>query len=278
MSRRLSPYLWLPVAGFVLGWWLRGTPASRVEGPNPGEPTSGVARTLGLDEQPVASAKVSRRGPDETFTEADRRREIADRERMQAVCRAKLELKVAEWRRELGLTAGQVSELREAIGPAIAGAEPPVVELALPRLEEALKAMLEGDHLASYQELQARKAEALDAAKVEARLAEIGAVLLLAPAQQEALREVLGERAEQLPDPSRPAAPGLSPAALAEITRRLGARNDDGSGFAAVAAEVVREEIEAGLEGLESILSADQLESYRTHLEEARAQWLQTGP
>jgi hypothetical protein len=72
--------------------------------------------------------------------------------------------------------------------------------------------------------------------------------------------------------------PGLSPAALTEITRRLDARNDDGSGFATVAAEVVREEIEAGLNGLDGILSPDQLESYRSHLEETRGQCLRTEP
>lgn len=237
-----------------------------------------MAGSIGQRDELAVSAKSSERVREETFTEADRRREIADRERMQAACRAKLELKVAEWQRELGLTAGQVAELHEAIVAAIEGVEPPVAELALPRLEGALEAMLEGHALVTFQQLEARKAEALSAAKVEARLAEIGAVLLLTPAQQEALREVLAGRAEQLPDPSRPASPGLSPQALAEIARRLDARNDDGSGFAAVAAEVVREEIEAGLEGLDSILSPDQLGSYRGYLEETRAQWLQGAP
>ena len=278
MSRRVFPHLLLPFAGFALGWWLRGMPAGQAEDSRGGEAGSGAASSVRREEEPALSAKSSKRGHEEAFTEADRRREIADRERMQATCRRKLELKVAEWQRELGLNPGQVTELRAAIGPAIEGAEPPVAELALPALETVVERMLEGDRLVDFRQLESRKAEALGAAKVEARLAEIGAVLLLTPAQHEALREVLAGRSDQLPDPSRPVAAGLSPAALTEITLRLDARNDDGSGFATVASEVVREEIEAGLNGLDAILSPDQLESYRAHLEETRGQWLQTKP
>jgi hypothetical protein len=197
---------------------------------------------------------------------------------MQEACRQKLESRVEEWRRELGLAAAQVAELREAIGPAIDSAEPPVAELALPHLEGVLKAMLDGDGIVNFQQLESRKAEALAAAKVEAKLAEVSAVLMLSTEQQGALRQVLAGKAEELPDPSRPAAPGLSPHALAEVNRRLAARNDDGSGFLAVTGEVIREEIEADIAELQPILTPDQLEAYRSHLEESNARWLPSSP
>lgn len=109
---------------------------------------------------------------------------------------------------------------------------------------------------------------------MEARLAEISAVLLLEPSQQAALRQGLSDDVERLPDPARRVAPGLAPEALAEVTRRLAIANDDGTGFMATAGAVVRERIEADLGGLAEILSPDQLETYRQHLEEVHAQWL----
>lgn len=223
------------------------------------------------------ASKSSRREAGEAFTEADRRRELADRERMQAACRRKLELQVAEWQRELGLSDAEVAGLREAIGPAVEKAEPPVAELALPFLAGVLEGLLDGDRAAAFAGLAARKEEARLAARVDSRLAEMGAVLLLSPAQKDALRQSLGSRADHLPEPGRPA-PGLPPEALAEISSRLAARNDDGSGFMAVAGEVMRERIEAELEPLGGILSADQLETYRGHLEESLAAWLVPSP
>lgn len=276
MSWRVSPYLWLPVAGFALGWWLRGTPASRVEGPNEGGTRSGVARTFGLDEDQAAPAKRLQRQREETFSESDRRREAADRERMLATCRRKLDLQIVEWQRELGLSQAEVAGLREAIGPAVGKAEPPVAELALPFLVEVLEGMLAGDRAAAFDELAARKEEARLEAKVDSKLAEMGAVLLLSPAQKDALRQALGSRADRLPEPGRAA--GLPPEALAEISSRLAARNDDGSGFMAVAGEVLRERIDAELESLGGILSADQLETYRGHLEESHSAWLVPSP
>jgi hypothetical protein len=64
---------------------------------------------------------------------------------------------------------------------------------------------------------------------------------------------------------------------LAEISARLTAATD-GSDFAGVAREVVREGIEATLQPLGGLLSADQLESYRAHLEERHARWLLPPP
>lgn len=278
MSRRAFPYLWLPLAGFALGWWLRGTPANRVEGPNEAGATSGAARTFGLDEEQAAPAKrFQRQREEEAFTESDRRREAADRERMLATCRRKLELQIAEWQRELDLSDAEAAGLREAIGPAVGKAEPPVAELALPFLVEVLEGMLSGDRAAAFAELAARKEEARLEARVDSKLADMGAVLILSPAQKDALRQVLGSRADRLPEPGG-AAGGLPPEARAEISSRLVARNDDGSGFMAIAGEVLRERIEAELEPLGGILSADQLETYRGHLEESHAAWLLRSP
>ncbi len=229
------------------------------------------------EEGGALSSKSSRREGVEAFSEADRRRELADRERMQATCRRKLELQVAEWQRELGLNDAEVARLLEAIGPAVGQAEPPVAELALPILAKVLEGMLDGDRAAAFGELAARKEEARLAARVDARLAEMGAVLLLSSAQKEAIRQALGPGADRLPEPGR-ASTGLPPEVLGEVSSRLAARNDDGSGFMEVAGEVLREQIEAELQTLGGILSAEQLESYRGHLEEARAGWLVPPP
>lgn len=103
-------------------------------------------------------------------------------------------------------------------------------------------------------------------------------MLLLDPAQQVALRESLSEDPGRLPDPSRRATPGLSAELLAEINRRLAASDDGGqddeTAFRRIAGEVVRENIDADLDGLAEILSPDQLGTYRQHLEELHAQWL----
>lgn len=246
-----------------------------------GEPVSGGGAgrspgAAGVEDRPTTS-KSSPRKQEEQFTESDRRREAADRERMLASCRRKLELQIAEWQRELGLSQAEVAGLREAIGPAVGKAEPPVAELALPFLVEVLEGMLAGDRAAAFDELAARKEEARLEAKVDSKLAEMGAVLLLSPAQKDALRQVLGSRADRLPEPGRVAA-GIPPEALAEISSRLATRNDDGSGFMAVAGEVLRERIDAELESLGGILNADQLETYRGHLEESHSAWLVPSP
>lgn len=277
MFRRLLPSLVLSFAGFALGWWMRGGAVTGAEERESG--AAGEARGRGdvatQDGAPVS--KTSRRVAGEPFTEADRRRELADRERMQAACRRKLELQVAEWQRELGLSDAEAAGLREAIGPAVAKAEPPVAELALPFLVGVLEGLLDGDRAVAFGGLAARKEEARLEARVDSKLAEMGSVLLLSPAQKDALRQALGSKADQLPEPGR-TAPGLPPEALAEISSRLAARNDDGSGFMAVAGEVMHERIEAELEPLGGILSADQLETYRGHLEESHSAWLVPSP
>lgn len=277
MPRRLISGLLLPLVGFALGWWLRGVP-NPVATQGTSSP-SGEARERRIPaaEGGALSSKRSRRESVEAVSEADRRRELADRERMQATCRRKLELQVAEWRRELGLSDAEVAALHEAIGPAVGQAEPPVAELALPILVKNLEDMLDDGRAAAFGELAARKEEALLAARVDSKLAEIGAVLLLSPAQKEAIRQVLGPGADGLPEPGRPS-PGLPPEALAEVSRRLASRNDDGSAFMEVAGEVLREQIEAELQTLGGILTPDQLESYRGHLEAARAGWLAPSP
>lgn len=277
MNFRIASLILLPVAGFGLGWWTRG--------PGDGELVPGAVREAGVDPGrapvlPEGSMKPSKRPRvvEEAFTEADRRREAEDRRRMQETCRRKLELKVEEWGRLLDLSPAEMESLRGAIGPAMEGLDPPMAELALPGLEETLKSMLEGDRAIAFEQLVLRRQEALAAAKVEARLAEIGAVLLLDPAQQVALRESLAGTVERLPDPTARAMPGLSPGVLAEINRRLtgsrDGREDDESAFRRITGEVVRENIDTDLEGMAGILSPDQLGTYRQHLEEQHAQWL----
>lgn len=280
MSRLLIPYLFLPLAGFVLGWWIRGGPAeAEASGGQESGESQPVRREGGASGEngSLPAKRLDRRSGDE-FSEADRRREIADRAQMEDAARRKLERQVAEWARELDLEAGQVLKLREAIDPALGAVEPPLAELALPALVAVLESLLDGGGLSAFQQLGIRKAEAVTAAKVEAKLAEMGAVLLLTPDQTEALRASLAEDPERLPDPSRRPDPGLSPEAMAEISRRLASRNDDGSGFMTVAGEVVRETIEADLQGLSPILTADQMEAYRDHLEEIHGQWLRVSP
>jgi hypothetical protein len=280
MSRLLIPYLFLPLAGFVLGWWIRGGPAEAEASGGQGSGESQPVRREGGasgENGSLPAKRLDRRSGDE-FSEADRRREIADRAQMEDAARRKLERQVAEWARELDLEAGQVLKLREAIDPALGAVEPPLAELVLPALVAVLESLLDGGGLSAFQQLGIRKAEAVTAAKVEAKLAEMGAVLLLTPDQTEALRASLAEDPERLPDPSRRPDPGLSPEAMAEISRRLASRNDDGSGFMTVAGEVVRETIEADLQGLSPILTADQMEAYRDHLEEIHGQWLRVSP
>ena len=278
MKSRVVPLILLPLAGFMVGWWTRGT-APRESDPGTAERERGAHSR----QSPVALESAVRPGKrprvvEEEFTEADRRREEADRRRMQETCRRKLELKVAEWGRLLELSDAEMALLRGAIGPAMDGLDPPFAELAMPVLEETLKSMLDGDRSLALQQLGQRRQEALASAKVEARLAGISAVLLLDPAQQDALRESLSEDAGRLPDPSRQAPPGLSTELLAEINRRLAAvadgAQDEETAFRRITGEVVRENIDADLDGLAEILSPDQLETYRQHLEEAHAQWL----
>jgi hypothetical protein len=102
--------------------------------------------------------------------------------------------------------------------------------------------------------------------------------LLLDPGQRESIYQVLVGDAPRLPDPAAPAGPGLGPAMLAEITRRLADSGDDGSGFQKVAGEVVRDSIDGDLGKLAPILRPDQLEAYRLHLEEKHASWLIGAP
>lgn len=277
MNFRIVSLIVLPLAGFGLGWWTRG-PADR-------EVVPGAVREAGVDPgrasvRPEGSMRPGKRPRvvEEEFTEADRRREAEDRRRMEETCRRKLELKVEEWGRLLELGTTELESLRGAIGPAMEGLDPPVAELAMPALEEVLKSMLAGDRYIAFQQLGFRQQTALARAKVEARLAEIGAVLLLDPAQEGAIRECLSEVVDRLPDPSRRAAPGLAPELLAEINRRLTTADDgvqdDETAFRRITGEVVRENIAADLDGLKEILSPDQLGTYRQHLEEMHAQWL----
>lgn len=279
MKSRVVPLILLPLAGFMFGWWTRGTA--------PLEPDPVMAdreRGSHSRQSPVALESEMRPGKrprvvEEEFTEADRRREEANRRRMQETCRRKLELMVAEWGRLLELNDAEMASLRGAIGPAMDGLDPPFAELAMPVLEETLRSMLDGDRAIALQQLGKRRQEALASARVEARLAEISAVLLLDLAQQVALRESLSEEAGRLPDPSRQAPPGLSAELLAEINRRLAvvaddSAQDDETAFRRITGEVVRENINADLDGLAEILSPDQLETYRQHLEEVNAQWL----
>lgn len=277
MNFRIASLILLPLAGFGLGWWTRG--------PGDRELVPGAVREAGVDPglgqvTPEGSVRPGKRPRvvEEAFTEADRRREAEDRRRMEETCRRKLELKVQEWGRLLDLSPAEMESLRGAIGPAMEGLAPPMAELALPGLEESLKSMLEGDRSSAFEQLVLRRHEAVAAAKVEARLAEIGAVLLLDPAQQFSLRENLAGKVGRLPDPSDRAIPGLSSESLSEINRRLAeARDgteDDESAFRRITGEVVREKIDADLEGLGEILTPDQLGTYRQHLEEQHAQWL----
>ena len=277
MKSRVAPLILLPLAGFVLGWWMKGAAVPALEPGPAGEVRADPPRAGEGGEEMLLPGKRTNR-VEEGFTEADRLREADDQRRMRATCQRKLELKVEEWGRQLDLSDAEVRSLLAAIGPAMEGLDPPVAELAIPGLEALLNSMLQGDRWIAFHQLGGRQREALASAKVEARLAEMGAVLLLDPAQQVALRESLAGKVERLPDPSRRVTPGLSPEALAEVSRRLAAANDDGSGFMETAGAVVRENIEADLDGLAEILSADQLETYRRHLEEMHAEWLPPAP
>lgn len=279
MKSRVVPLILLPLAGFVLGRWSKESAVPAVE-PGPArEARADAVRAAEGVEAPLPPGKRTNR-VEEELTEADRRREAEDQRRMRAVCQRKLELQVEEWGRLLDLSPAEVESLRGEIGPAMEEIDPPVAELAIPGLEEALKSMLEGERSAAFEQLALRRQEALAAAKVEARLAEIGAVLLLDPEQQVGLRESLAGKVERLPDPSARASPspGLSPGMLAEINRRLAAADDgnqdDETAFRRITGEVVRENIDADLDGLAGILSPDQLGTYRQHLEEMHARWL----
>jgi len=278
MNFRIVSLILLPVAGFMAGWWTRGAGPMEPDPGMAGRESGAISRRESVAPETAVRPAKRPRVVEEGFTEADRRREAADLKRMQETCRRKLEIKVEEWGRLLDLSDAEMESLRGAIGPAMEGLGPPVAELALPALEEFLKSMLEGERSVALQQLAERQREALASAKVEARLAEIGAVVLLDPAQQAALREHLSGEAGRLPNPSRQALPGLPTELLAEINRRLAAE-DDGvqdaeAAFRRITGEVIRENIDADVDGLAEILSPDQLGTYRQHLQEVNAQWL----
>jgi hypothetical protein len=264
----------LASAAFAAGWWLRGgEPAARVGESGATAPARSVGRSAA--ERPAELPKKRPRSAEVEFTEADRRRAADDRRRMEERCRAALERRIVEWERLLGLAVGEVAALRQAIDPLVAAADPPVAERVLPALEERLRAMSGGERQAALDQLSQRRGEAVRRAKAQARLADLNAVLLLDPAQEQALGELLMDHGDTWMD----TAPSgeLSPQALAEISTRLTAATD-GSDFAGVAREVVREGIEATLKPLGGLLSADQLESYSAHLEERYARWLLPPP
>lgn len=268
----------LSLSIFAAGWWLRGATTGRAVVVEAGPLAStDAAGKRGTGISPGMPTKRPRAAAEE-FTAADRRREADDRSRMEARCRGALERRIAEWARLLDLGAGELAALRQAVGPVVAATEPPLAELALPLLEERLTAMLDREGQAGLDQLAARRGESLLRARVQARLAELNSLLLLEPDQERALEERLAEAGARLPDPAVARTADLAPAALAEITRRLAEAGDDGSGFSVVAGEVVREGIEADLQQLAGVLSPDQLESFRAHLEEKHARWLPAAP
>lgn len=278
MNVRLLSSILLPLVAFAAGWWMRGgTVAAHIGEPGATGASAGPRAQL---EKGAASLPTKRPRPpaEEAFTEADRRRQAEDRMRLESRCRDALERQIAEWQRLLELGAGEVAALREAVGPVVAATDPPLPALALPGLEERLRSLLDERRLALLDRLASRRGEAAARAKVQARLAELNSVLLLDPDQERLLGEVLMELGGRLPDPSPATAVDLSPSDLAEISRRLAEAGDDGSGYAAVAREVVKEGIEADLQPLAGVLTRDQLESYRAHLEEKHARWLADPP
>ncbi len=277
MKTRALSFIVLSLSTFAAGWWLRGATRARdFVAAAVISPVDAAGRPA-LGNSPGLPTKRPRAAVEE-FTAEDHRREAEDRSRMAARCRSALERRIAEWARLLDLGDGEVAALRQAVGPLVAATDPPVAELALPVLEERLRAMIDGERQAGIDQLASRRGEGLLRAKVQARLAELNAVLLLDPAQERALGELLLERGAQLPDPVAARTADLPPADLAEITRRLAEAGDDGSGFSSVAGNVVREGIEAEIRLLEGMLAADQVESYRAYLEEKHARWLPAAP
>lgn len=277
-ARVLAPVL-LPLAAFAAGWWMRGgTETPRVGSGPAASGRSGAPRTTVEDRPAALPTKRFRSPAEEAFTEADRLREAEDRRRMEERCRSALERRIAEWRRLLDLGAGEVAALQGAVGSVVAATDPPVASLALPLLEERLRSLLDQGRVGSLDQLASRRGEAAARAKVLARLAELNAVLLLDPDQERRLEASLLEQGGRLSDPAEPSAAGLSPADAAEIARRLADAGDDGSGYAEVARDVIREGIEADLQPLAGVLTPDQLESYRAHLEEKHAGWLADPP
>lgn len=278
MNARVLAVVLLPVAAFAAGWWMRG--GTEVSRAGDSGATGRSEATRPQPEGRIASLPTKRPRPpaEEAFTEADRRREAEDRMRLETRCRDALERQIVEWQRLLDLGAGEVAALRDAIGPVVAATDPPLAALALPVLEERLRSLLDQGRLGSLDHLASRRGEAAKRARMQARLAELNAVLLLEPDQERRLGEVLLEQGGRLPDPASSPAADLSPAKLAEITRRLEEAGDDGSGYADVAREVVREGIEADLQPLAGVLTRDQLETYRAHLEEKHARWLTDAP
>jgi len=274
--RCLFVVVWV-LGSFAAGWALRGVskPPRFAEA---GGALSGAGRMPPGRRVDDGMPTKRPRAAAEAFTEADRQREVADRERLAARCRAALERQIAEWERLLGLDAGEVAELRQLIEAVVLATEPPMVALALPALEERLRELLDADRQAAFDELESRRGQARLRAKVQARLAELNSVLLLDAGQERALGELLLAQGALLPDPSAGWTADLTPADLAEVTRRLAEAGDDGSGFAVVAGEVIREGIEVEIRRLAEVLSGDQVAAYRAHLEEKHARWLPVSP
>lgn len=278
MKSRVLTMVPLVLAAFAAGWWARGGSAvAGAAGPAGGAP----ARATGWSGQAAVAGELPTKRPREVaeaFTAADRQRAADDRKRLEERCRAGLERRIAEWERLLDLDAGEVGALRQAIDPLVADADPPLVETLLPVLEERLRALVGAEGQAALDDLSRQREEARRRATAQARLADLNAVLLLDPAQERALGELLLDQGDPWLEPGGAGQGELSPRALAEITDRLAAAGDDGSGFTAVARDVVRAGIESALRPLGGVLSADQLESYRAHLEDRHARWLMPDP
>jgi hypothetical protein len=248
--------------GFAAGWALRPTGGEN-EGESAGSMARRPARVISADASTVRPTRIERPAMDGDDEVPSPARAAADRERMVITCRQALEIRLAAWARELALEDATVAALREEIDRVLEAAEPPVEAVALPMLRAALEERLDAAKAGLLAEQEALRQQERTAARVDAKLAELRGLLLLAPVQQERLREHYWRDAGSLPDPLDPQSALLPPAVMAEIQAGMG---EDGD-FATTAAEVLRERIAAETRALEEILMPDQLETYRLHLE-----------
>lgn len=279
------------ILAFMAGWWGRGLSHSSGNSLAKGESSSGnrtagsngaeADGTLREKRKPVTSSGAIEESPEEGAEPE------GDRAGLQALLTRtdrSFEVKLAEWTRAFGLNPAQQKALRDAqaklrarmetswtdggldssVDPAEFGDEP---------LEAALKGTLDATQANAFDGWQEAKKEQQTRSRSTARLADLEALTLLTPEQRDAVYAKFQATAFANGDglPSVGQGVGPDPSFMKEVASRMTA---GGADFSKTAADLVKENIDREVGGLNGILQPEQLESYRLSLETRYAGWL----
>jgi len=212
---------------------------------------------------------------DEADLERERRQQSAERDRLLDRTRNVLDAQVDGWVAALALDPSQAASLKAAVAALIRDARE-VEGIAVPggeELKETLEGILNEEQKGRLEELNARRDEMRHRAVAISKLTEIQSVLMLSPAQEEEVLKAMPAEFSQAAAMSRPGS-GPSEAMLAEVAIRMKDREDENAARE-IFREVASEAIEKELAALARILTPEQLKSYRFHLEDKNAAWLQ---